>query len=102
MAGNPLGAAAPTSPKDDTSRPFYRVPASTRTRRLHGVCLAGDLLLSIYSSRQAGTDLAVMLAGQRGAAERVCNMPAESARALARALEQAANAAELASEQIRG
>lgn len=90
MAGNPLGAAAPTSPKGDTSRPFYRVPASTRTRRLQGVCLAGDLLLSVYSSRQAGELQSVSLTLCDGFIERTGRITAEQAHAFAQALHAAA------------
>ncbi|MCA6214992.1 hypothetical protein KGA65_00400 [Ideonella sp. B7] len=102
MAGNPLGAAAPVLTPGATLRPFYRVPASTRTRRLQGVCLAGDLLLSVYSSRQAGEPLAVSIALQDTDSERISRITAAQARALAQAFEQAADAAESTTSASRG
>lgn len=94
MTGTTLGAAAPASPTGAITRPFYRVPASTRTRRLQGVCLAGDLLLSVYSSRQAGERHGVSLTLQDGTTEHTGRITAAQARALAQAFESAAHAAE--------
>lgn len=103
MTGTTLGVAAPASPTGAITRPFYRVPASTRTRRLQGVCMAGDLLLSVYSSRQAGEPLAVSIALQDTYnGERISRITAAQARALAQAFEQAADAAESTTSASRG
>ena len=93
MAGNPLGAAAPISPAGDIARPEYPVPASTRTRRLQGVCLADDLLLSVYSSRQVSASHSVSLTLCDGATERTVRLSAKQASELAQALRQALDAA---------
>lgn len=100
MTGSTLGAAAPIS-AGATARPFYRVPASTRTRHLQGVCLAGDLLLSVYSSRQAGEQQGVSITLQDGSAERTSRITAAQARALAQAFEAAAHAVESTSASKR-
>ncbi|MCO5976801.1 hypothetical protein [Ideonella oryzae] len=96
MAGNPLGAAAPIPTPGATSRPFHRVPASTRTRRLQGVCLAGDLMLSVYRSRQAGDPTPVSIALQDADGERISRLTVVQARALAQAIDLAAYSAESA------
>ncbi|WP_396268516.1 hypothetical protein [Ideonella sp.] len=98
MAGSPLGTSAPTSPAPGAAqrRPLYRVPTSTRTRRLHGVCLVGDSLLSVFSTRTAGAvGRAVTLTVQTSASERTLNLAAADCRVLARSLVLAADAAEL-------
>lgn len=93
MAGNPLGAAAPASPSVGIARPEYPVPSSTRTRRLQGVCLAGDLLLSVYSSRQVGASHSVSLTLCDGAIERTVRLSEKQASELAQALKKARDAA---------
>lgn len=98
MAGSPLGTSAPTPPAPGAAqrRTLYRVPTTTRTRRLHGVCLVGGALLSVYSSRSAGAaGRAVTVTMQTSASERTVSMGAADCRVLARSLVLAAEAAEL-------
>lgn len=98
MAGFSLGTAAPTPPAPGATqrRTLYRVPTTTRTRRLHGVCLVGDSLLSVFSTRTAGAaGRAVTLTVQTSASERTLNLAAADCRVLARFLVLAADAAEL-------
>jgi hypothetical protein len=98
MAGSPLGTSAPTPPAPGATqrRTLYRVPTTTRTRRLHGVCLVGGALLSVYSSRSAGAaGRAVTVTMQTSASERTVSMAPADCRVLARSLVLAADAAEL-------
>lgn len=95
MAGSMLGAAAPF--KRVAAAPavssLYRPPASTRTRRLQGVCLSGVLLLSVYSSRRANVNPAeaVCIAVHQDQAEQLRHMSIAQARALARQIERGAD-----------
>lgn len=96
MAGSMLGAAAPF--KRVAAAPavssLYRPPASTRTRRLQGVCLSGTLLLSVYSSRRAigNPAEAVCIAVHQDQAEQLRHMSIAQAHALARQIECGADA----------
>ncbi|MDZ7811865.1 MAG: hypothetical protein U5L74_01565 [Ideonella sp.] len=104
MAGSPLGTSAPASPAPGAAprRPLYRVPTTTRKRRLHGVCLAGDSLLSVFSTRTAGAvGRAVCLTVQTSANERTLNLAAADCRVLARSLVLAADATELGAVALR-
>lgn len=97
MAGQSLGAPAPvcTAPGAPLRRTLFRVPASSRTRRLAGVCLAGELLLSVYSTRREGLARGVSITLQGStASERTEHMSPAHARALADALVAAAGAAD--------
>lgn len=99
MAGLNLGAPAPdcTAPGAPLRRTLYRVPASSRTRHLEGVTLAGDMLLSVYSTRRDAAARGVSITLQDStASERTGHMSPTDARALAQALVAAAGAAEAA------
>ena len=97
MAGLNLGAPAPVcnAPGAPQRRTLYRFPASSRTRRLAGVCLAGELLLCVYSTRRDGMarGVSITLHGS-SATERTEHMSPAEARALAHALVAAAGAAD--------
>lgn len=97
MAGPTVGAPAPvcTAPGAPLRRTLYRVPASSRTRRLAGVCLVGELLVSIYSTRRDGMARGVSITLQGStASESTEHMSPAEARALAHALVAAAGAAD--------
>lgn len=104
MAGLILGATAPALPAPPTNtgaiaarRSVFRVPASTRTRRLQGVCLAGGVLLSVHSSRRDGAAApGVSLTLHDGLTDHTGTITPTQARALAQAIEAAAVAAESA------
>lgn len=93
MAGISLGAAAPTPTLSLNLAPrtLYRVPTSTRTRRLAGVCLAADALVSVYRSRQnAGSGNPVTLVLQSADGEHQARLSATQAQSLGAALIEAA------------
>ena len=101
MAGLNLGAQAPdcTAPGAPLRRTVYRIPASSRTRHLEGLCLAGDALLCVYSTRREAAARGVSITLQDStASERTGHMSPADARALAQALVTAAGAAEAATE----
>ncbi|MEO8059825.1 MAG: hypothetical protein ABI671_16040 [Burkholderiales bacterium] len=96
MAGQSLGAHAPLSPASlhaPRGAP-YRVLASSRTRRNHGVFLLGDELATVYSSRRTADNLAVCMSVGSGSLVLTGSMSTTQARAMARALMAAASAAE--------
>lgn len=96
MAGQPLGAQAPvfSASVPAPQRAPYRVMASSRTRRNHGVFLLGNELATIYSSRRASDGHGVSMAVGTGSLVLTGSMTASQARAMARALMAAASAAE--------
>lgn len=96
MAGLSLGASAPSPavPGAATGRTVYRLPATTRTRRLQGVCMAGNALMSVYSSRRDGGAGGVCVALHNGIDERTGSLTPSLAREMAKALEAAAVATE--------
>ena len=84
------GATSGTAP---TSRRTLRlVPNTTRTRRCHGVFIAGDKLAVVYSSRRGGADSGVLLELGHDVVEQRWNITPAQARAMARALSAAAHA----------
>ena len=97
MAGLTVGPPAPacTAPGARLRRTLYRVPASSRTRRLAGVCLAGELLVSVYSTRRDGMARGVSITLQGStASERTEHMGPAAARAVAHPLVPAAGPAD--------
>lgn len=96
MAGNSPGAPSPTFPATLPAprRIPHLVPASTRTRRNHGAFTLGGQLACVYSTRSAGKCYGVSF--ELGAYTLILSarMTAGQARAMARALSAAADAAE--------
>lgn len=97
MAGQPLGAPAPSSPSvplPASQRPRLRVAATSRTRRIHGVFLLGSELATVYSSRRAADGQGVSMTVGSGSLVLTGSMTPTQARAMARALAAAAEASE--------
>lgn len=96
MAGTSHGATAPVSVASVSTplRAPYRVPASSRTRRNHGVFLLGNELATVYSSRRELDDLGVTLTVGNGPLLLTGSITPAQARAMACALVAAATAAE--------
>ena len=98
MAGQLLGAQAPTNPvvplvpQSDAIRVGG---SSSRTRRNHGVFMLGDELATVYSSRRAADALGVSMAVGTGSLVLTGSMTPRQARAMAGALMAAATAAEV-------
>lgn len=97
MAGLTPGARSPQAPQSGaaTERIPLRIPASSRTRCVHGVFPLGAELATVYSSRRESDGLGVALAISTGSLLVTVGMTTDKARAIARALEAAARAAEL-------
>jgi hypothetical protein len=93
MAGEPLGAHAPAFPHPPKLR---LVPGRASRRRLnHGVVNVGAQLAAVYSTRTASSCYPVQLEVGAATLEVVHRLTAAQARALAKALNSAASAAEL-------
>lgn len=95
MAGHPTGTIAHV-PAPAPTRTLQLVPASTRTRRNHGVFSIGGQLACIYSSRRSTACYGVSFELGAGTLTLAGAMTPAQARTLARALTAAAAAAELA------
>ena len=93
---NFLGALAPDSLASFHAPhgTAYRVPASTRTRRNHGVFVLGNELAAVYSSRRDSDGRSVILSVGGGQLVFSGGMSPTQARAMAKALTVAAAAAE--------
>lgn len=100
MAGPTLGASTPVQTSAPSQRPLIRIPETTRTRRNHGVFLLGNELASVYSSRRQAGGLGVTMALGEGSMVLTSSMTAAQARAMARALIAAADAAEIAPRRL--
>jgi hypothetical protein len=96
MAGTSLGAPAPSfpAPVQGPGPTAYRIPAQSRTRRNHGVFIVGDQLACVYSSRRADDGKGVQLVLGHEGPIFTGGMSTTQARAVARALVAAADAAE--------
>lgn len=99
MAGHPLGAPAPVFPfpfpvPQAPGADAYRVQPESRTRRNHGVFIVGNQLACVYSSRRSGDDKSVQLVLGHEGPIFTGGMSPTQARAVARALVSAADAAE--------
>ena len=100
MAGQPTGAPSPIVPASQHApRPPLRlVPSASRTRRNHGAFALGGELACVYSTRRAGACYGVSFELGAGTLKLASAMTPGQARAMARALTAAADAAELAQE----
>lgn len=76
-----------------------QTPAITRTRRNHGVFRVGEQLAAVYSSRRGGHERPVLFELGNGPLFVSGQMTAQHARAMARALQAAADAAEASGRQ---
>lgn len=96
MAGISLGAPSPdfALPRNEAKRMLRLVPASSRTRRNHGVFLFGGELASVYSSRREADGLGVILTVGQGPLTLTGAMTPTQARGMASALQAAAAAFE--------
>lgn len=100
MAGHPSGASTPSStlPATTTSAPprlqLVR-SGDTRARRHHGAFMLGGQLACVYSARSAGKCYGVSFELGAGTLSLAARMTAGQARAMARALVAAADAAEV-------
>lgn len=95
MAGT-LSGITPTTPTERRKR-FQLVPGTTRTRRCHGVFIAGDDLAIVYSARREANPKPVMLElGHGDEQELSYRMTAAQAHSMARALASAADACDSA------
>jgi hypothetical protein len=93
MAGQSLGAPAPTLSRPQTLH--LAKDRSTRRRLNHGVVtLAGQQLACVYSARSSSACYPVTVELGTAALDLVHRLTAGQARALARALNSAASAAE--------
>ncbi len=104
MAGNPSGASAHFSlSRFPSQTPVHHAPATSRSRRLHGVfSLAGDQAAAIYSTRRGGDAQAVMLEIGIGNQRLSGALTPGQARAMARALLVAAEAGDFTQQRARG
>jgi len=96
MAGLSLGAESSTPHASGDAPVRLRVPASSRTRRMHGVFALGKELATVYSTRREGDGFGVVLTvgdHEPGSLAFTCRMTTTQARAVAGALEAAATAA---------
>jgi hypothetical protein len=98
MAGLSMGALSPAVPSSSSAprRTLHLVPGSTRTRRNHGVFLFGNELATVYSSRRESDGLGVTMTVGSGSLVLTGGMTPTQARAMARALSAAADAADTA------
>lgn len=96
MAGKPLGAPASVFPLSVQApgAAAYRVHPESRTRRNHGVFIVGDQLACVYSSRRSCDDKGVQLVLGHEGPIFTGGMSSTQARAVARALVAAADAAD--------
>jgi|GEM_PF-5313103 len=93
MAGEPLGALAPALSRPPKLRLVQG--RATRRRLNHGVVtLAGQQLACVYSARSVGACYPVTVELGTGALDLVHRLTSGQARALAKALNSAASAAE--------
>lgn len=93
MAGTThLGALSPALPTPAPRRILNLVPGSTRTRRNHGVFMLGSELASVYSSRRESDGHGVTMTVGNGTLVLSGSMTPMQARAMARALNAAADA----------
>lgn len=97
MAGHALGAETPAIPASlhTPGARAYRVPSDTRTRRCHGCFAIGEETAIVFSTRRQADGRAVMLTVGAGSIRLDGGMSVSSARAMARALVAAADAAEV-------
>ena len=104
MAGYSMGAAAPASlaPNAAPQRLPNLVPASTRTRRNHGVFQFGNELAAIHSTRRESDGLGVTLTIDSGTMVLTGRMTPCQARAVAHAMQAAAQAADEATHSRQG
>jgi hypothetical protein len=106
MAGQTLGIHTPVSSHSlpnvlaatTAAPPPLRWPASTRTRRNHGAFTLGGQLACVYSTRRAARSYGVQLEVGAGTLTLASAMTPSQARAMATALNAAANAAEAVQE----
>jgi len=104
MAGQTLGAPSPvdSTPLSAPRRTLQLVPGSTRTRRSHGVFTLAGQLACVYSTRRAGACYGVSFELGAGTLTLASSMTPGQARAMARALSAAADAAEAVQAQQCG
>lgn len=97
MAVTTQGAHAPSVSASHTAprRTLKLVPGSTRTRRHHGAFTLGGQLACIYSTRRAGQCYGVSFELGAGTLTLASSMTPAQARCMARALEAAADAADV-------
>ncbi len=95
MAGLIPGASTPVLLPSNPPAAVRRIPADSRTRRVHGVFGLGDELAVVYSARAADTPRVSLELGA-DADRRALHMTAEQARSMARALVVAAEATDTA------
>lgn len=101
MAGQTLGAPAPSSPLPPSvpKRAPYLVPTSTRKRRNHGVFMLGGQLACVYSARSATRCYGVSFELGAGTLTLASSMTPGQARAMASALTAAADAAQATQQE---
>lgn len=108
MAVFPLGIitpapVAPTATPATTARHALRlVPVTSRTRRCHGVFILGDRLACIYSTRRSTSAHGVTVELGHGDQPVPVSLTPPQARAVARALLTAADAAEAVQRAVKG
>jgi hypothetical protein len=106
MAGQPSGAPAPNTSPSTSPAPLRSLhlvhAASTRTRRNHGAFTLGGQLACVYSARSAGKCYGVSFELGAGTLSLAARMTASQARAMARALNSAADAADATQRQEGG
>lgn len=108
MAGTSIGASAPVfpssvlAPQCAPQRAPVRIPATTRTRRLHAVFPLGDNLATVHSTRREVEARGVIVTLSDGAQWLGVGMLPAQARAMARTLLDAAEAVELSQRHSRG
>lgn len=109
MAMTDSGAAAPIlhnanpEPERAQRHQLHLVQAtSTRTRRNHGAFTLGGQLACVYSARSAGKCYGVSFELGAGTLSLAARMTASQARAMARALTSAADAADATQRQEGG
>lgn len=95
MAGQPLGAPASVSSPSVSAPKLRLVPGRDSRRRLnHGVVNIGAQLAGVYTLRNPGSCYPVQLEVGAATLDLVHRLTAGQARALAKALNSAASAAE--------
>ncbi len=99
MAGFSSGPNAHTSPSPVAGRrTLHLVPASTRTRRNHGVFSVGGQMACVYSTRRTGACYGVSFELGAGTLTLASTMTPAQARCMAHALATAADACEIAQQ----
>lgn len=93
MAVHPLGASASPASLPAQPRHLIHVPASSRTRRNHGVFLFGTEVAAVYSTRRASDGHGVSMTVGHGSLMLTGSLTPTQARMMARALCAAADAA---------